>query len=138
MGNQKVSFKTEKELQEAILQEKSRGTPDLKIGQKYGVTFRYIERLVTKSQGLNISAFKVSKKIKTLYPKDFREEQTTVWSFRQRGKWATHSGEYRGNWSPYIPRNAILKYSKPGELVLDYFCGAGTTAVECKLLGRRF
>ncbi len=31
----------------------------------------------------------------------------------------------------------ILKYSKPGELVLDYFCGAGTTAVECKLLGRR-
>jgi len=137
MGNQKVSFKTEKELQEAILQEKSRGTPDLKIGQKYGVTFRYIERLVTKSQGLNISAFKVSKKIKTLYPKDFREEQTTVWSFRQRGKWATHSGEYRGNWSPYIPRNATLKYSKPGELVLDYFCGAGTTAVECKLLGRR-
>ncbi len=31
----------------------------------------------------------------------------------------------------------ILKYSKPGELVLDYFCGAGTTAVECKLLGRK-
>jgi DNA modification methylase len=30
-----------------------------------------------------------------------------------------------------------VKYSKPGELVLDYFCGAGTTAVECKLLGRR-
>ena len=47
------------------------------------------------------------------------------------------SGEYRGNWSPYIPRNVILKYSKPGELVLDYFCGAGTTAVEAKLLGRK-
>jgi len=52
-------------------------------------------------------------------------------------KGATHSGEYRGNWSPYIPRNVILKYSKPGELALDYFCGAGTTAVECKLLGRK-
>ena len=137
MANQKVSFKTEKELQEAILQEKARGTLDLEIGQKYGVTFRYIERLITRSQGLNISALKVSKKIKTLYPKDFGEEQTTVWSFKQRGKWATHSGEYRGNWSPYIPRNVILKYSKPGELVLDYFCGAGTTAVECKLLGRK-
>lgn len=137
MSNQKVGFKTEKELQEAILQEKARGTPDLEIGQKFGVTFRYIERLITRSQGLNISALKVSKKIKTLYPKDFKEEQTTVWSFRQRGNWATHSGEYRGNWSPYIPRNVILKYSTPGELVLDYFCGAGTTAVECKLLGRR-
>ncbi|MCX8082359.1 MAG: DNA methyltransferase, partial [bacterium] len=31
----------------------------------------------------------------------------------------------------------ILKYSKPGELVLDYFCGAGTTAIECKISGRR-
>jgi len=137
MANQKVNFKTEKEIQEAILREKRKGTPDLEIGQKYGVTFRYIERLVTKTQGLNISALKISKRIKTLYPKDFKEEETTVWSFKQRGNWATHSGEYRGNWSPYIPRNVILKYSKPGEFVLDYFCGAGTTAVECKLLGRK-
>jgi len=137
MSNQKISPKTEKKLQEAILQEKVRGTPDLEIGQKYGVTFRYIERLITRAQGLNVSVLGVSKKIKMLYPKDFREEQTAVWSFKQRGNWATHSGEYRGNWSPYIPRNVLLKYSKPGELVLDYFCGAGTTAVECKLLGRR-
>jgi len=127
----------EKELEGIILQEKARGTSDLEIGRKYGVTFRYIERLITKSQGVNISAFKVPKKVKTLYPRDFEEEKTTVWSFKQRGNWATHSGEYRGNWSPYIPRNVILKYSKPGDLVLDYFCGAGTTAVESKLLGRR-
>ncbi|MBM3702423.1 MAG: hypothetical protein FJW63_05465 [Actinobacteria bacterium] len=73
MSNQKVSFKTEKELQEAILQEKARGTPDLEIGQKYGVTFRYIERFITKSKGINVSAFKASKKIKTLYPKDSKE-----------------------------------------------------------------
>jgi len=137
MKNQKESFKTEKELQEAILQEKAKGISDLEIGQKYGVTFRYIEQLITRSQGLNISNLKVSKKIKTINPKNFKEEKTTVWSFKQRGNWATHSGEYRGNWSPYIPRNVILKYSKPGETVLDYFCGAGTTAVECKLLGRR-
>jgi len=137
VASQKVTSKTEKKLQEKILQEKARGTPDLEIGQKYGVTFRYIERLITKSQGVNISALIGPKKVKTLYPKDFKEEETTVWSFKQRGKWATHSGEYRGNWSPYIPRNVILKYSKPGELVLDYFCGAGTTAVESKLLGRR-
>lgn len=137
MTNQNANFKTEKELQDAILKEKAKGTPDLEIGQKYGVTFRYIERLITKTQGLNISSLNVPKKIRRLYPKDFRDEQTTVWSFKQRGNWATHSGEYRGNWTPYIPRNVILKYSKPGDLVLDYFCGAGTTAVECKLLGRR-
>jgi len=137
MSNQKISLKAEKELQEAILREKTRGTPDLEIGQEYGVTFRYIERLITKSKGINVSALNVSKKVKTLHPKNFKEEQTSIWSFKQRGNWATHSGEYRGNWSPYIPRNVILKYSKPSELVLDYFCGAGTTAVEAKLLGRR-
>jgi len=32
---------------------------------------------------------------------------------------------------------AILKYSKPGDVVLDYFVGGGTTAIEAKLLGRR-
>jgi hypothetical protein len=137
MANQKIDFKNEEELKKAILEEKAKGTSDLEIGQKYGVTFRYIEKLITNSKGINVTKLKLSKKIKKLHPKDFKEEQTTVWSFKQRGDWATHSGEYRGNWSPYIPRNVILKYSKPGELVLDYFCGAGTTAVECKLLGRR-
>jgi DNA modification methylase len=137
MASPKVIVKSEKELQEAILQAKARGVPDIEIGQKYGVTFRYIEKIITKSKGIAVSALKDTKKIKVLSPKDFKEEQTTVWSFKQRGNWATHSGEYRGNWSPYIPRNVILKYSKPGELVLDYFCGAGTTAVECKLLGRK-
>src|SRR5207245_6737031 len=69
-------------------------------------------------------------------PKDYKPEEFTVWSFPSRGDWATHSGNYRGNWSPYIPRNLITKYSKPGELVLDQMCGSGTTLVESKLLGR--
>ncbi|MCR4397091.1 MAG: DNA methyltransferase [Candidatus Saccharicenans sp.] len=77
------------------------------------------------------------KKIRYLSPPQFRLENTTVWSFRQRGSWATHSGEYRGNYSPNIPRNIILRYSRPADLVLDMFCGAGTTAIEAKLLGRR-
>jgi SAM-dependent methyltransferase len=77
------------------------------------------------------------KRIKRWQPTNFREEMTTVWSFKQRGNWATHNGRYRGNWSPYIPRNLILKYSNPGDVVLDYFVGGGTTAVEAKLLGRR-
>lgn len=43
---------------------------------------------------------------------------------------------YRGNWSPYVPRNLILRYSKPGDWVLDQFMGSGTTLVEAKLLNR--
>ncbi len=63
-------------------------------------------------------------------------ETTTVWSFPDRGSWATHTGQYRGNWSPYIPRNLILLYTKPGDWILDQFVGSGTTLVEAKLLGR--
>ncbi len=70
-------------------------------------------------------------------PTTFIPETTTVWSFPDRGDWATHVGNYRGNWSPYIPRNLILRYTAPGELVLDQMAGSGTTLVECKLLGRR-
>ena len=35
-----------------------------------------------------------------------------------------------------MARNLILRYSKPGETVLDQMCGSETTLVECKLLGR--
>jgi DNA modification methylase len=69
-------------------------------------------------------------------PLDYRNETDTVWSFPDRGEWATHTGNYRGNWSPYIPRNLIEKYTEPGDLVLDPMLGSGTTLVECKLLGR--
>lgn len=72
----------------------------------------------------------------SLQPDNFKLESTTVWSFPDRGRWATHSGKYRGNWSPYVPRNLILRYSNPGEWVLDQFMGSGTTLVEAKLLNR--
>ncbi len=124
-------------IEKAVIKDKERGLSDVAIGAKYGITYRQLEKIIRKAVGISVSVLNTEKKIKTLYPKDFKEEATTVWSFKSRGNWATHSGEYRGNWSPYIPRNVILKYSKPNEVVLDYFCGAGTTAVEAKLLGRR-
>ena len=76
------------------------------------------------------------KKIKKWGPDDFELEMTTHWSFPNRGNWATHDAKWRGNWSPYIPRNIILRYSQEGDLVLDQFVGGGTTLVEAKLLNR--
>ncbi len=69
-------------------------------------------------------------------PDDFELEMTTVWSFPDRGNWATHDAKWRGNWSPYIPRNVMLRYSQEGDMVLDQFAGGGTTLVEAKLLNR--
>lgn len=69
-------------------------------------------------------------------PDDFELQMTTVWSFPKRGDWATHNAKYRGNWSPYIPRNLLLRYSAAGDTILDPFAGGGTTLVEAKLLQR--
>ena len=61
-------------------------------------------------------------------------ESSTIWSFPDRNNYATHSGRYRGNWSPYVPRNLIRRYSNPGDWVLNQFMGSGTTLVEAKQL----
>lgn len=74
--------------------------------------------------------------LEKLHPEKFELETTTVWSFQERGSWATHQPSFRGNWAPQIPRNLILRYSKPEDLVLDQMCGCGTTLIECKLTGR--
>ena len=78
----------------------------------------------------------MGKKIVKWEPEDFELEMTTHWSFPKRGDWATHDAKWRGNWSPYIPRNILLRYSKENDLVLDQFVGGGTTPVEAKLLNR--
>lgn len=70
-------------------------------------------------------------------PKEFEVEKTTIWSFKERGKWATHKGDYRGNCPPQVPRNLILKYTEENDIVLDPFCGSGTSMIECKLLNRK-
>lgn len=125
-------------LRNAVLADKKRGASDVEIGNKYGVSFNYLERVITQEYGANISlGAKGKTRITQWEPKQFQLEATSVWSFKNRGNWATHDGHYRGNWSPYIPRNLILRYSQPNEVVLDYFVGGGTTAVEAKLLGRR-
>lgn len=122
---------------EAIIADKLAGMPDEQIGSKYNISASKLEKIITQSVGINVRTLHKGKKIKTLEPPNFVLENTTLWSFKSRGSWATHSGDYRGNWSPYIPRNIILRYSSPDDLVLDCFCGAGTTAIEAKLLGRR-
>ncbi|MBI5057946.1 MAG: methyltransferase domain-containing protein [Nitrospirae bacterium] len=75
--------------------------------------------------------------VKKLQPESFDLECTTVWSFPKRGNWATHRSDYRGNWSPQVVRNLVLRYLNEGNAVLAPMVGGGTTLIECKLTGRR-
>ncbi len=76
--------------------------------------------------------------VKRLNPtqEELTDVGTTVWSFPKRGSWATHRGDYRGNWPPQMARALILMYTEPGDTVLDPMVGSGTTCIEAKLLGR--
>jgi len=111
------------------------------IAAKVFVTERFVKKIVynkdlyTKEEQ---EIYKISKpRVKVWGPENFNLETTTVWGFPNRGNWATHTGKYRGNWSPYIPRNIILRYSNENDVVLDQFVGSGTTLVEAKLLRRK-
>lgn len=74
--------------------------------------------------------------MKKLEPKEFDQECTTVWSFARRGKRATHNSKYRGNWSPDVVRNLILRYSNEWDTLFEPMVWWWTTAIECKLLNR--
>ncbi|MFC1676999.1 TRM11 family SAM-dependent methyltransferase [Planctomycetota bacterium] len=67
---------------------------------------------------------------------EYYPEYTTVWSFPERGNWATHNPSYRGNFAPQIARNIIEMYSEKGDAILDPMVGGGTTLIEAKLLVR--
>jgi predicted methyltransferase len=49
---------------------------------------------------------------------------------------ATHKSDWRGNWSPEVVRNLILRFSNEGDILLDPMIGGGTTAIEAKILNR--
>ncbi len=73
---------------------------------------------------------------KEVGPLFWEPEYTTVWSFPERGNWATHNPKYRGNFAPQVARNIIEMYTDRGDIILDPMVGAGTTLIEAKLLAR--
>jgi len=69
--------------------------------------------------------------------KDYNDVITdSLWLIGSRDKSGVHTAELHGNFIPQIPHQAILRYTKKGEIVLDPFLGSGTTLIECKRLGR--
>lgn len=58
----------------------------------------------------------------------------TVWSFSNGQVKGAHTAAF----NPELPRRCILASTRPGDLVLDPFCGSGTTGMVATRLGRRF
>lgn len=104
------------------------------------ITQKDYEKWIKKHKEIVIENTRIplgrKREIKKLQPEKFELQTTSVWSFPKRGNWATHKGNFRGNWAPEIARNIILRYSKEGDTVLDQMVGGGTALIECKLLNR--
>jgi DNA modification methylase len=60
----------------------------------------------------------------------------SLWLFPERDDSGRHTPEYWGNFIPQIVTQAILRFTRKGETVLDGFLGLGTTLIECRRLGR--
>jgi hypothetical protein len=60
----------------------------------------------------------------------------SLWQIPERDRSGAHLGDYHGNFVPQIPYQAMRRYTKRGDVVLDPFLGSGTTLIECRRLGR--
>ena len=78
--------------------------------------------------------------ISEISAKNWREYKdiitNSLWIIGSRGREGVHSGKYHGNFVPQIPYQAIRRFTKPGDIVLDTFLGSGTTLIESRRLGR--
>jgi hypothetical protein len=54
----------------------------------------------------------------------------SLWIFPSRASGEGHSLDYHGNFIPQIATQALTRYTKAGEVVLDLFLGSGTSAIE--------
>lgn len=72
--------------------------------------------------------------------KAFTNEQEiftdSLWLLDQRDDSGAHNDLFHGGFIPQIPRQGILRFTKPYETVIDGFAGYGTTLIECKRWGR--
>jgi site-specific DNA-methyltransferase (cytosine-N4-specific) len=49
----------------------------------------------------------------------------------------THSFHpYPAKFPPTVVNDLLSEYTELGDIVIDPFCGSGTTLVECRILGR--
>jgi tRNA G10 N-methylase Trm11 len=60
----------------------------------------------------------------------------SLWLLGERDDSGAHSDLHHGGFIPQLPRQAILRFTKRFDTVLDGFAGYGTTLIECRRWGR--
>lgn len=61
----------------------------------------------------------------------------SLWLMQSRASGNGHSFDYHGNFIPQIANQVFRRYTREGEIVVDWFLGSGTSAIEAVNLNRR-
>lgn len=61
----------------------------------------------------------------------------SLWLLNSRASTDGHSLEYHGNFIPQIATQVLKRYTKENDIVIDWFLGSGTSAIEAVNLNRR-
>lgn len=61
----------------------------------------------------------------------------SLWLFPNRSRGDGHQLDYHGNFIPQIATRLFSRYTRPDEVIVDFFLGSGTSALEALNLGRR-
>jgi 16S rRNA G966 N2-methylase RsmD len=61
----------------------------------------------------------------------------SLWLMGSRSNRDGHSFDYHGNFIPQIAHQMFTRYTREGEIVVDWFLGSGTSAIEAVNLNRR-
>lgn len=69
--------------------------------------------------------------------KDYPSVSTnSLWLIPSRSRKGRHTASFHGNFIPQIPFQAMIRYTKQEDVVLDPFLGSGTTLIQCRQMGR--
>jgi len=94
--------------------------------EKLFTEVRRISEVSDATQELDLNNWKANTEIIT----------DSLWLIPERDRGGAHTGYLHGNFIPQIPRQAMLRFTRKGDIVVDTFLGSGTTLIECKRLGR--
>ena len=61
----------------------------------------------------------------------------SLWMMTSRTRTDGHKLDYHGNFIPQIATQMFSRYTKAGEIVVDWFLGSGTSAIEAVNMDRR-
>ena len=70
---------------------------------------------------------------------ELRVQPTTLWDYPSQhyGTGMQGDRDYRGATPSYVIWNLLTRYTRAGDLVVDPFCGSGTTLDVCRDLDRK-